>query len=46
MNDKDIEVMSGKTDERNQGEWKSRYSGTTARKWQIVEAIYIFIMAA
>lgn len=44
MKNKDLDAMSGKTDERDQGEWKSRYSGTTARKWQIVEAIYIFIM--
>lgn len=44
MKNKDLDAMSGKTDERGQGEWKSRYTGTSARKWQIAEAIYIFVM--
>lgn len=45
MNDKDIEVMSGKTDERAQGEWESRYDKKVKAK-QIIEAIYIFLMVA
>ena len=44
MKNKDLDAMSGKTDERKQGDWKSRYSGTTAQKWQIVEAIYVLFM--
>ena len=43
MKNKDLDAMSGKTDERRKGDWISRYSGTTARKHQIVEAVYIFI---
>lgn len=44
MKNKDLDAMSGKNDERIQGEWESRYSGTKARKWQIFEAIYVFII--
>ncbi len=44
MGNKDLDAMSGKTDERKKGEWKSRYSDTPARKRQIVEAVYIFAM--
>ena len=44
MKNKDLEAMVGKTDERELGEWKSRYYGSPARKWQVAEAIYIFIM--
>ena len=44
MKNKDLNAMSGKTDERDQGLWKSRYSGLAARKWQILEAIYIFVV--
>lgn len=41
MADNDIEIMAGKTDERNQGDWKSRYSDKKARNFQIVEACYL-----
>ena len=41
---KDIESMSGKTDEREQGDWKSRYSGKKVRITQILEAAYLLIL--
>lgn len=44
MKDKDLDAMSGKTDERNQGEWTSRYHNPVTRRWQIIEAVYVFIM--
>lgn len=44
MENEDIEVMSGKTDERCQGDWKSRYSKKKVRIIQIIEAIYLFLI--
>ena len=41
MAKKDIEIMSGKTDEREQGEWKSRYTDPIVKRKQILEATYI-----
>lgn len=43
MPDKDVEAMSGKTDERNQGDWQSRYDNT-AQKIQRREAGYLLFL--
>lgn len=43
MNNKHEKVMSGKTDERSQGDWKSRYTEEVQR-FHIVEAIYILLV--
>lgn len=43
MSKKDVEAMSGKTDERKQGDWKSRYE-EKARRIQIIEALYLFLL--
>ena len=43
MSNKDVAAMSGKTDEREQGEWKTRYE-EKAIKMQIIEAIYLFLL--
>ena len=44
MNNKDIDAMSGKTDERKQGEWKTRYTDNRAIWRQRIEAIYIMMV--
>lgn len=44
MQDKDLEVMSGKTDERVQGDWKSRYTDERTKKIQKCEAVYLIFM--
>ncbi len=36
--------MSGKTDEREQYEWKSRYSDKIVRRTQLCEAIYLILL--
>lgn len=44
MKKKDIEAMSGKTDERNQGDWKSRYTDKAVCVRQKEEAAYLLIL--
>ena len=44
MNDKDLIEVSGKTDERLKGEWKSRYPDKKAKIKQSIEACYILIV--
>lgn len=46
MDKKDLEAMSGKTDERNQGDWKSRYNDKAVRTRQRVEATYLLALIA
>ena len=43
MKNKDVDAMSGKTDERKQGEWKSRYPKEVLKK-QNLEAIYVVVI--
>ena len=43
MDNKDEKVMSGKTDERNQGDWKSRYT-KKIRCFHVFEAGYILFI--
>ena len=44
MDNKDEKVMSGKTDERNQGDWASRYIEKKVKWIQFGEAIYILMV--
>lgn len=44
MKNKNLDAMAGKTDERDKGDWRSRYSGTPAIKKQVFEAVYIFLL--
>lgn len=44
MENKDLEIMAGKTDERGQGDWKSRYSDKRVRITQILEASYLLFI--
>ena len=44
MENKDLETMSGKTDERTQGDWKSRYKDRTVITFQIIEAFYLIFI--
>lgn len=44
MENRDIEIMSGKTDERCQGDWKSRYMEKKVHIIQIIEAIYLLLI--
>lgn len=40
----DVQVMSGKTDEREQGTWKTRYDDKKVITFHVIEAIYLLIM--
>lgn len=44
MENNDLEVMSGKTDERIQGKWESRYKEKRVWVIQIIEAIYLLFV--
>ena len=44
MSDKDLIEVSGKTDERQKGDWKSRYPDKKAKTKQFIEACYILVV--
>lgn len=44
MESKDSTAMSGKTDERPQGHWASRYPDKIVRRTQKIEAIYLVLL--